>query len=173
MERELLLLGLLRQSEMHGYKLVEFIERDLAICTDLKKPTAYFVLDRMAQNGWIAKTEEQQGNRPARHIYQITPAGEAQFQQLLRESLAHYEPTKFTSDIALAFADGLPESELTAQIEQRRAVLVAALQAAAQIPAHKGFVQLVVDHHRVHLESELRWIDELLKRISTHSTSGD
>jgi len=63
MNRELLLLGLLRQSEMHGYKIIEFIERDLAICTDLKKPTAYFLLDKMAQNGWISWMEEREGKR--------------------------------------------------------------------------------------------------------------
>ena len=47
MERELLLLGVLRQGEMHGYQLHDFIERSLAFCTDLKKPTAYFLLDKM------------------------------------------------------------------------------------------------------------------------------
>ena len=35
MERELLLLGFLRRENMHGYKLNEFIERDMAACTDL------------------------------------------------------------------------------------------------------------------------------------------
>lgn len=168
MERELLLLGLLRQEEMHGYKLVEFIERDLAICTDLKKPTAYFLLDRMEKAGWVSKTEEQQGNRPARQIYKITRAGEVRFQQLLRESLGAYQPTKFVSDIALAFADDLPTDTVITLIKQRRAVIVAALEEADKIPAHKGFVQLVVDHHRIHLGSELKWLDELINRISTH-----
>src|SRR5574338_1673097 len=111
MNRELLLLGLLRQSEMHGYKIIEFIERDLAMCTDLKKPTAYFLLDKMAQNGWISWMEERDGNRPPRRIYQITPEGERLFQKMLRESLAHYEPVKFTDDIALALSEMLPDIE--------------------------------------------------------------
>lgn len=173
MNRELLLLGLLRQSEMHGYKIIEFIERDLAICTDLKKPTAYFLLDKMAQNGWISWTEERDGNRPPRRIYQITPDGEDQFQKLLRESLAHYEPFKFTNDIALAFADGLPHVELMELLEQRRAALVSVVEAARLAPAHKGFIQLVVDHQLIHLESELKWMDSLVSRLATHSITGE
>lgn len=173
MERELLLLGLLRQSGMHGYKLLEFIERDLAVCTDLKKPTAYFLLDKMAQNGWISWTEEREGNRPPRRIYEITPAGEVQFQQLLRANLARYEPLKFTADTALAFADGLPRAELLDLLGQRRTALLTLVEAARLAPAHHGFIQLIIDHQRFHLESELRWMDALLERLSSHSITGE
>lgn len=170
MSRELLLLGLIRQSGMHGYKLIEFIERDLALCTDLKKPTAYFLLDKMAQNGWISWTEEREGNRPPRRIYHITPEGEAQFQKLLRESLAQYEPLKFTGDAALAFADALPRAELLDLLKRRRDALLAALSAVRLTPVHPGFTQLVVDHQRIHLESELKWMDELLEQISSYDS---
>src|SRR5512143_3766898 len=112
MERELLLLGFLRREQAHGYRLNEFIEREMATCTDLKKPTAYFLLDKMAQRGWVSWAEEREGNRPPRRIYQITTEGEVQFQKLLRASLANYEPHKFTDDIALAFSDILPHTEL-------------------------------------------------------------
>ncbi len=172
MERELLLLGLLRQSGMHGYKIIEFIERDLAMCTDLKKPTAYFLLEKMEQRGWVTWTEEREGNRPPRRIYQITPDGEAQFQALLCESLARYEPHKFTDDIALAFADGLPHDELLDLLTKRREALRLIVEAVRLTPPHQGFIQLVIDHQRIHLESELRWMDELLKRLSLPSSTG-
>lgn len=55
MERKLLLLGILRQQEMHGYQLYEFIERDLAACTNLTKPTAYYLLNKMAEDNWIVE----------------------------------------------------------------------------------------------------------------------
>lgn len=172
MNRELLLLGLIRKSEMHGYKIIEFIERDLAMCTDLKKPTAYFLLDKMAQNGWIAWTEERDGNRPPRRTYQITSEGEAQFQKLLHESLAHYEPVKFSDDIALAFAGDLPSAELLELLQQRRHQLVTILEAVQSVPSHPGMVQLAIDHQRMHLECDLRWMDELMERISTNSDKG-
>ena len=172
MNRELLLLGLLRQSKMHGYKIIEFIERDLAMCTDLKKPTAYFLLEKMAQNGWISWTEDREGNRPPRRTYQISPDGEDEFQKLLRESLANYDPIKFADDIALAFADSLSQAELLDLLQQRRSVLLTLIEAIGLVPAHQGFVQFVIDHQRMHLESELRWMDELQERISSSSTIG-
>jgi DNA-binding PadR family transcriptional regulator len=49
MDRQLLLLGLLRRQEMHGYQLNEFIEEKMHSCIDLKKPTAYYLLDKLAQ----------------------------------------------------------------------------------------------------------------------------
>jgi len=53
MDRQLLLLGLLRRQEMHGYQLNEFIEEKMHFCIDLKKPTAYYLLDKLAQEGLL------------------------------------------------------------------------------------------------------------------------
>jgi DNA-binding PadR family transcriptional regulator len=173
MNRELLLLGLLRQADMHGYKLIEFIERDLSLCTNLKKPTAYFLLDKLAQKGWILWTEEREGNRPPRRIYQITPEGEKQFQRLLREALRQVEPVKFSDDIPLAFAGDMPREELLELLAGRRAGLQEALEAVQRTPPHPGLFQLLIDHQRVHLQSELHWLDEVMERIrSKLSTDG-
>src|SRR5689334_23474740 len=120
MERELLLLGLLRRSHMYGYQLHEFIERDLATCSDLKKSTAYFLLDKMTRQGWITQHEEREGNRPPRRVYQVTPAGEAQFQKLLHENLSSYTPARFGGDIGLMFADTLPAAEAQRLLRRRR-----------------------------------------------------
>ena len=73
MERKLLLLGLLRQQEMHGYQLYEFVDRYLSTCTDMKKSTAYFLLNKMGQDDWIAEEVSQEGSRPPRRVYRLTP----------------------------------------------------------------------------------------------------
>jgi DNA-binding PadR family transcriptional regulator len=165
MERELLLLGLLRRQEMHGYQLMEFVDRTLARCTDLKRPTAYFLLDKMAEAGWVARTESQAGNRPPRHVYRLTAQGEAEFQRLLRASLAGYTPARFADDIGLAFLDTLPSAEALRLLEQRRAALTAALDTARAVPPHPGSMQFIIDHQVRHLEAELEWLDELRARL--------
>ena len=81
MDRKLLLLGLLRQQEMHGYQLYEFIERELSFCTDLKKPTAYYLLNKMAERGWIVEEQSQEGKRPPRKVFRLTAQGEAAYQR--------------------------------------------------------------------------------------------
>ncbi|MCX6045909.1 MAG: helix-turn-helix transcriptional regulator [Chloroflexi bacterium] len=166
MERELLLLGLLRQMDMHGYRLAEFIERDLTICTDLKKSTAYFLLDKMVKQGWITQHQEQEGNRPLRRVYRITPEGEVQFQQSLRENLSRHTSATFVGDIGLSFVDALAPDEAIALLRQRRAALAEDLAAARVVPKHEGAWQLLIEHRVVHLEAELHWLDEVLARLA-------
>lgn len=161
MDTNLLLLGLLRRASMHGYQLMEFIERNLSTCTDLKKPTAYLGLERLAQQGFVQEQEMREGKRPPRKVYTITPEGEREFLRLLAHNLSTYTPAKFPHDLGLAFADALPAEEIAALLEHRRAMLVAQLDSARQAPPHGGTLQLLVEHIVTHLESELDWLDRV------------
>ncbi len=162
MSNELLLLGLLRRQEMHGYQLSEFLSRNMATCTDIKKPTAYFLLGKMAEQGWINEAQTQEGNRPPRRVYHLTELGEQVFQRLLRENLASFEPSIFGGDAGLAFLDTLPVEERVALLKKRRAGLAEALLAARQVPAHTGSLSLVLEHQVLHLQSELTWLDQVI-----------
>ena len=164
-DRELLLLGFLRRGNMHGYKLNEFIEREMAVCTDLKKPTAYFLLDKMAKQGWISQKETREGNRPPRRVYRMTAKGEAAFQKMLRENLARHLPAKFPGDIGVAFSDQLEGSEALQLLAQRREALAADLEQARAVPEHEGSLHLIIEHQQFHLEAELRWLDQVIARL--------
>jgi DNA-binding PadR family transcriptional regulator len=165
MEPKLLLLGLLRQHGMHGYQLYEFIERDLSICTDLKKSTAYFLLGKMAEDGWIEETQDQEGNRPPRRVYTLTERGEAEYRRLLCENLSAYAPAIFAGDAGLAFIDTLEPLEARELLMERRQRMANALASLAAAPLHAGSLQLVIDHRRRHLQAELEWLDGLLERL--------
>ncbi len=166
MDRELLLLGLLRQAEMHGYQLAEFIQRDLTSCTTLKKSTAYYLLERMERDGWIKRSTGREGNRPERHVYSLTPEGEAAFDRLLRENLATYQPPAFENDIGLAFIDALPRAEARRLLNKRREALAARLAEAQVIPTHTGSYQLVIQHLIHHLTGEMAWLDAVLAHLA-------
>jgi DNA-binding PadR family transcriptional regulator len=165
MERELLLLGFLRRENMHGYKLNEFIERDMAACTDLKKPTAYFLLDKMAKQGWISMRETREGNRPPRRVYRVTAKGEAEYQKMLRENLAAFIATKFPGDVGLGFADDLAASDVLPLLAERRTALIAKVDELNAVPEHSGSLQLIVSHQQFHLEAELRWLDQVIAQF--------
>lgn len=169
MEKKLFLLGLLRAQDMHGYQLNEFIEGALAMCVSLKRPTAYYTLNKLHEEGLVAYTEEQEGNRPPRRVYGITPAGEAAFQTLLREELGNYRPTELEGDISMAYLDVLAPAEALTLLAQRRAGLVAQHTAITAVPSHPGSLQLMIDHQRHHLTAELAWLDELIGRLETIS----
>jgi DNA-binding PadR family transcriptional regulator len=165
-ERELLLLGLLRQENMHGYRLNEFIESFMSICTDLKKPTAYFLLDKMEKDGWIERYSEQDGNRPARRVYRLTALGEQTFDALLRENLSAYLPVRYSTDIALAFSDALQPAETLALLGRRRAAMSHELDEIGMVPHHSGSLQYIIDHRAHHLKSELDWLDQVITDLS-------
>lgn len=163
MDRQLLLLGLLRGQEMHGYQLNEFIDRQMGFCVDLKRSTAYYLLDKLCREGLVSQELGRAGNRPERRIYRITPAGEERFQELLRRNLAEYAPPMYGVDIGVIYQRHLPAAEAARLLAERRAAMLAhraeleALRATLP-PDHSP----VVEHHLVHLDAELAWLDRLI-----------
>lgn len=169
MERKLLLLGLLRRQGMHGYRLNEFIERNLSLYTDLKRPTAYYLLDQMVRDGWLTAQIEQEGQRPPRRVYRLTPLGEEAFRRLLREALAAYRPPTFPGDIALGFLDELPKEEAIQLLEARKQGLQERLENLLRVPPHPGSLQWLFEHQIHHLRSELEWLETLILRLKEES----
>lgn len=163
MDRQLLLLGLLRSQEMHGYQLNEFIDRQMAFCVDLKRSTAYYLLDKLCREGLVSEETEREGNRPERRVYRITPAGEARFQELLRRNLAEYAPPMYPIDIGVIYEHHLPAAEVASLLGERRAAMLAhraELEALRTTfpPGHTA----VVEHHLAHLDAELAWLERLI-----------
>jgi DNA-binding PadR family transcriptional regulator len=165
MERELLLLGLLRSQDMHGYQLHEAIDSHLGMGVQLTKPTAYRLLSNMAEDGWVNFREEQEGNRPPRRVYAITQQGEVAFQRLLRENLANYEPSDFTCHIGLAFLDELAAEEALPLLHSRRAGMEALLESTRAHGEHPGSLQLMLERQVHLLAAELEWLDTVIARL--------
>ncbi len=166
MDKQLLLLGLLRQRSRHGYEMADYIETALASCVDLKKPTAYFLLDKMTAVGWLNHSSQREGNRPAKRVYQLTPQGEVEFQRLLRQNLAAFSESTFPGDIGVIFIDALPRPEALALLAQRRAALIARQAQVQAAPPHPGALQWTVEHLRRHLQAELAWLDDVINDLS-------
>lgn len=165
MDKKLLLLGLLRRQEMHGYQLNEFIDTNLALCTDLKKPTAYYLLDQMSKDGWISAETVQEGHRPPRKVYRLTEPGETAFQRLLRENLSAYLPADFPGDLGLAFLDELSPAEARPLLEAQKAQAAARLAQMRAIPGHAGSLGLIFAHQIHHLEAELAWLEHVFAEL--------
>jgi len=163
-ERALLLLGILRVQSQHGYQINEFIERNLSRVTDMKKPTAYAILERLCAGGYVAAHTEQDGNRPPRKVYSITPAGEALFFQLLRTNLASLDPLSAPGDIGLMFIDELPETEVAVLLRERLARLDEQIAIHEQAPAHEHGtgVDLALARHLTLLRADRDWLAGIL-----------
>jgi len=167
MERKLLLLGLLRGSEMHGYQLNEFIDSHLGTAVHIKKPTAYRLLNKMSDDGWVTCREEKEGNRPPRRVFAITPEGEAAFQRLLRDNLADYEPVAFHENIALLFLHAIPSQEALELLQKRRTSVHSMLEIVRAHKAHDENASMMLSHQARHLAAELEWLGEVIAQIET------
>ncbi|MBI9046688.1 MAG: helix-turn-helix transcriptional regulator [Anaerolineaceae bacterium] len=165
MDRELLLLGILREQEMHGYELHDFIDKTLASCTDMKKSTAYYLLKKLEEAGYISQETKQEGNRPPKQVYKLTSAGENKFQNLLRHNLSQYNKVYLTDDIGMVFLDELKLDETLALLNKRRLEMIESLAYAENIPSHGENLQWVFDHLVHHLKSEVAWIDSVITRL--------
>jgi DNA-binding PadR family transcriptional regulator len=163
-ERTLLLLGILRVQSQHGYQINEFIERNLARVTDMKKPTAYAILDRLSQSGLIAVHTDQEGNRPPRKVYAITPEGEAVYFELLRRFLAEPERQPAGGNVALMFLDDVPHDEQLRLVEQRLSNLDQLIATYASAPKHEhGMgVDLAIEQQLHLLRAEHEWLSTVL-----------
>ncbi|KEO81235.1 PadR family transcriptional regulator [Tumebacillus flagellatus] len=166
-ERVLLLLGILMHESLHGYQINEFIERNLSRVTDMKKATAYSLLERLAKNEMITVRTEQEGNRPPRKVYTITKRGVEEFHRLLQESLSTAESYQFRGDIGLMFLDHLPREQVAELLQQRLEQVKQRLEILERAPKH-GFgqgVDLAMEHHAFMLRSEHEWLHSIVQRF--------
>jgi DNA-binding PadR family transcriptional regulator len=159
----LLLLGLLKNQAQHGYQLNDFIEKNLARVTNLKKATAYALLERLRESGLVVVKLEQEGNRPPRKVYAITPSGEVEFLELLRIELGHAEPISSPESTALMFMNELEPDERLACLSTRLEQLEVHIGNLEQIPAHKSAVNLALERQLVLLKADRNWLVGVLE----------
>jgi len=157
---------------MYGHQIRREAQVDRTeLWTDIKHGSLYGALHRMAAEGVIAKVRtEQEGNMPARTIYQITEAGIAELvairDQALRDTRLRPDPV----DLALQNAADMSEDELRSVLEQRRAAIAADLAAWRHLhdtaaPFLTPIEDIAFRHSVMRVETEVAWHDEFLNAL--------
>ncbi len=170
MVRQLLLLGLLLGGKMHGYKLNEYVTHAMSLYTDLKKPTAYYTLEKLEKDGYVQQEVEREGKRPERHVYQITEEGRPYFLDLLRQHLSGFTRTYYADDVGIAFMDQLPTAEARQLLAEKREKIQTLLQQFREHPKHGENWRYVVSHNIAHLEADLAWLNSVLSELDDAQT---
>lgn len=167
-----MVLALLRESDMHPYEMVRLLRaRHDDRLLPITNGTLYHTVARLQKAGLLDEVGiDRDGNRPERTTYTLTDAGrDAVIAWVQRELPRVDRETDFR--IALAEAHNLERPDVVALLRQRRAALVEThtLHHDGLRRAHdKGVpaqVLVEIEREEVLLGAELRWLDSLLARL--------
>lgn len=187
MHKILLLLGLLRYGPMSGkdlhrlvqeqdalsfamsgYDLHTLVRTHGALSTDLKKSNVYYLLDRLAADGYLNVSTEPgaRGPRGERLIYSLTSAGCERFDELLREVLRTDDQLHSGIDVALLFLRQMPHAEALALLEERRQrTALRREQVASELDEqvrNNPLQRIAFDHLLSLIDAELAWLGRTL-----------
>jgi DNA-binding PadR family transcriptional regulator len=173
MHKTLHLLGLLLRGPKSGYDLHRILRAHGELYADLKKANVYYLLDRLARDGYLTVEAEPgaRGPRRERLVYSISDRGRARFEELLREVLRTPEPSFSSVAAAIIFLDRLPREAAISLLEERRR---ATLERRAEVVSQgeqppSGLLSTVaVDHLLSLIDADLAWTDRTLEAIQSH-----
>jgi DNA-binding PadR family transcriptional regulator len=164
--------SLAKRGPMHGHQIRRTAQTDRTeLWTDIKPGSLYGALHRMADEGLIAPLKtEQQGNLPARTIYEITDTGREELDAHRDEALRTTRLPNDPVDLALNYIEDMSEDTVRAILTNRRQAY------SARVIEWQHLLQRVEQyltklermgfrHQILRLEAEIAWHDELLAQL--------
>jgi DNA-binding PadR family transcriptional regulator len=121
----LTLLAQLMERPMYPYEMASVLrERGKDQAVKINWGSLYTVVRNLEKNGFIRAVQvDREGRQPERTTYQITPAGQAEVKDWLRELLGDPEREYTRFEAGLSDASLLPPDELIALLRRRLEVL--------------------------------------------------
>lgn len=171
MTKRLLLLGLLRGQKLHGYGVLEYLNNHAAGGAAIGKSNAYRLLRAMEDEGLICSAAERDGNRPERHVYEVTAAGEAYFYEHLMRELARDATADQPGIAVLNYLAELEPAVAIRQLRQRREQVAARHAELINIPEEVLHLHPALDLGLQQVAVELEWLDEKLKQLQAQTRS--
>ncbi|PXX64236.1 DNA-binding PadR family transcriptional regulator [Nocardia tenerifensis] len=166
---------------VHGYdvrrELLSWHAEDWA---NVKPGSIYGALNTLQRDGLIAvEGVGQEGARPERTTYRLTPEGEKEFGEMLRESLFSAEQPKNPYFAAVSLFPAAPKEDVVAALRSRilkfEAELLFAEREVTRILAGTGDPAEAEPYHvadamalqAAHLRADLEWSRKTLERIES------
>ena len=166
----LVVLGLVALQPGSGYDLARLADRSVGYLWMPSRSQIYKILPRLVSDGLATAKRVRQRDRPDKHLYSITPAGQRVLRRWLAE--AEEEPVRNANIFALKlfFCDLVPARTAQAQLDAYRRFLETRLSrfhTMAHVPAQDEsiFPQLILGRAIARIEATLIWIDEASKAL--------
>jgi DNA-binding PadR family transcriptional regulator len=155
----LLILWLLSEQPLHGYRIKRILEDDAySFWFSVEFTSIYSALRTLVKLEYVEETGlEQEGARPERMGYRITRAGRAHLRELVRKT---WDTTPLLGDpFSMAIA-GVSELQ-RGDIETLRTNRIAALEARVtecKTLRHAALQEAMVDRALAMMHAELQWL---------------
>ena len=168
------ILALLAAEPAHGYELKQrFESRFEAVWPPVNIGQVYTTLQRLERDSLVRGLDGADGDRPARHVYEITESGRTALAAwLAASSNGPRIRDDFYMKLVLSRLSGMAEPlEL---LERQRLALLQELRdlnALAGRPEHQETAtQLLIEGAALHAQADLRWIDLCEERLQQGET---
>jgi DNA-binding PadR family transcriptional regulator len=176
----LAVLGCLSERPMHPYEISTTLRtRGKEQSIRLNYGSLYAVVESLQKHGLIAVREtSREGRRPERTVYEITPAGQDEFEDWLAELLSTPVHDFTSLEAGLSLMPGLPPDEVARLLTERADHLrieLRGLEAMFAETAAMGLPELVLVESRYRermLAAELEFVTSLARAIRDESFSG-
>lgn len=170
---EMAILGLTAQQPLYGYQIEQLIEqRGMREWSEIGFSSIYYILNKLEAAGLLVSEKQSGGDRPARKVYQLTPAGRAELAAAVHERLTKPRPRSGDFDLALANLPALPPAEALAALQNYRAALAGRLQRVSAkqqadrsdngLPPH---VEGLFERSLVLMRAELDWLTGFIQTL--------
>jgi DNA-binding PadR family transcriptional regulator len=174
----LAVLSYLSQQPMHPYALGRALrEHGDARSIKYNPGSLYMVVQQLARAGFVAEQGTgRDGQRPERTVYALTDAGRRRLYDWLRTLVAEPQHEYPAFVAALAFVSALPPAEVSALLTRRLELLarqqaeIRGLLAQSQADGVPGLFLIEEEYRLAQLETESRFVEDLIGRIADPAT---
>ncbi len=160
-------LTLLAKEPAHGYELHQRIAAALGSSGEELNPgRVYIALGRLEKAGLVASRGVEQTSRPAKKVYEATPAGRDRAQEWLHDlTWSKAGPMDFHLKLVCAAATRMADP-VTLVDAQRRDLLrqLTALQRALDAEEPDGDGALLLEGASLRLQADLTWLEACERR---------
>jgi DNA-binding PadR family transcriptional regulator len=169
----LAVLSCLSERPMHPYEISTTLRtRGKEQSIKLNYGSLYSVVESLQKHGLIAARETtREGRRPERTVYEITAAGEVEFEDWLAELLSTPQRDYTSLEAGLSLMAGMPPDEVARLLAERAGKLqmeIGALDAAFEFAAERKMPDIFMvesQFRRAMLTAELDFVRRLVDDI--------
>lgn len=166
------ILGIIsRYGQMHGYRLKQIIDQEIADFAKIKLANIYYQLNKMVERGYLTEQNLQKDNKEVK-TYQITDKGRSILALKLVQVAEQEQEFEFLFDSVLYLREHIDQGQLKKVIENKIASLEQMIgfmedhqqKTLDDIEAQSRiYADLIFQHHLTHYQAELKW----LKTVNT------